>query len=294
VSSVAQLCLDPHYRTLEGFRILVEKEWMGFGHRFSHRSNLAAYLSGQQLRSYLSTVPGRRASGVFTQHFTFQVESTNSSHSRLSLTITTYGFLRTTACRAGSAPSYWTASWRGWNVCIAAVEDKRGSLASHHKSVDTGSDDEGVYPGGRLAGTNVGLNLGQSIFDYIEKQNARHNLTCSCLEVWHYYLGEELAHGPSYDLEVIQLDSQQEEEAEAADGILNKSMRTVVTKSYDDIERRVPDAFSHLLEEIHHLETELGHLPQKWKVLWDKLELPTTDSLTVFISDHHHACASLM
>lgn len=30
---------------------------------------------------------------------------------------------------------------------IAAVEDKRGSLASHHKSVDTGSDDEGVYPG---------------------------------------------------------------------------------------------------------------------------------------------------
>jgi hypothetical protein len=30
---------------------------------------------------------------------------------------------------------------------IAAAEDKRGSLASHHKSVDTGSDDEGVYPG---------------------------------------------------------------------------------------------------------------------------------------------------
>jgi myotubularin-related protein 5/13 len=50
---------------------------------------------------------------------------------------------------------------------------------------------------------------------------------------------------------------------------------------YDDVDRIVPDAFSHLLEEIHRLETELGHLPQKWKVLWDKLELPTTDSLTV-------------
>lgn len=24
----------------------------------------------------------------------------------------------------------------------------------------------------------------------------------------------------------------------------------------------------------------MGHLPQKWKVLWDKLELPTADSLT--------------
>lgn len=46
------------------------------------------------------------------------------------------------------------------------------------------------------------------------------------------------------------------------------------------ISRSVPDAFSHLLDEIHRLETELGHLPQKWKVLWDKLELPGTDSLT--------------
>jgi myotubularin-related protein 5/13 len=46
--------------------------------------------------------------------------------------------------------------------------------------------------------------------------------------VWQYYLGEQLAHGPNYDLEVIQLDSQQEEEAEAADGIVSKSARRVV------------------------------------------------------------------
>jgi len=36
------------------------------------------------------------------------------------------------------------------------------------------------------------------------------------------------------------------------------------------------------LDEIHKLETELGLLPQKWKVLWDKLEIPVTaDSLKV-------------
>ena len=34
VASLAQLCLDPFYRTIEGFRTLVEKEWVLAGHRY--------------------------------------------------------------------------------------------------------------------------------------------------------------------------------------------------------------------------------------------------------------------
>lgn len=53
VCSLAQIWLDPYFRTLEGLAVLIAKEWAAFGHRFCTR---AGFVRGQSLKKDASPI----------------------------------------------------------------------------------------------------------------------------------------------------------------------------------------------------------------------------------------------
>lgn len=62
------------------------------------------------------------------------------------------------------------------------------------------------------------------------------------LKVWDYFTTEDLAHGPSYDIEVAQKELSQNEETETLE-MLGNLTRRVVNGCYDNIMLQQPDYY---------------------------------------------------
>ena len=70
----------------------------------------------------------------------------------------------------------------------------------------------------------------------------------SNLVIWDYFILEDLAHGPSYDLEIVAEEMRMEEEAELADNPSAMAVRRIVNGCYDDVSHMQPEACVHLLQ----------------------------------------------
>uniref|UniRef100_A0A8C7SUM9 SET binding factor 1 n=1 Tax=Oncorhynchus mykiss TaxID=8022 RepID=A0A8C7SUM9_ONCMY len=244
VVSLVQLLSDPYYRTFDGFRLLVEKEWLSFGHRFSHRGaqTLASQSSG------FTPVFLQFLDCVHQIHLQFPMEFEFSQY-----------YLKFLA--------YHYVSNR-FRTFLLDSDYERIELGEPFLcSTDKGSMWD--YIDRLNKKTPIFFNY---MFSPEDEEVLRPYSFISNLKVWDFYTEETLSEGPSYDWELVQRGRQErlaEEVPDKPDTTTPKSQRRIVWPCYDSRSRVVPDAITKLLQS---LEAELGLPPEKWKDTWDKIK----------------------
>lgn len=251
VVSLVQLLSDPYYRTFDGFRLLVEKEWLSFGHRFSHRG---AQTLGSQSSGF-TPIFLQFLDCVHQIHLQFPMEFEFSQY-----------YLKFLAYH------YVSNRFRTF------------LLDSDYERIELGV----LY---EEKGERKNPQVCKSVWDYVDRLNKktpvfynymfspeddevlRPYTFISNLKVWDFYTEETLSEGPSYDWELRgRQERAAEETPEKPDTSGPKSQRHIVWPCYDNLTKVVPDAITKLLQDLQSLEAELGQATDKWKDTWDKIK----------------------
>ncbi|XP_018108307.1 myotubularin-related protein 5 isoform X3 [Xenopus laevis] len=248
VVSLVQLLSDPYYRTIEGFRLLVEKEWLSFGHRFSHRG---AHTAASQSNGF-TPVFLQFLDCVHQIHIQFPSEFEFSQYYLKFLAYHYVSnrfrtFLLDSDCERiekgvlyeekgdRRSPQVCRSVWE----CMERLHKKNPVFYNYMFSPEDG---EVLRPYSSIWG----------------------------LRVWDYYTHEALSEGPSYDWELLQ--GPRHEEPERNDSSAPQTKRKIIWPSYNSPARVEPDAITRLFEELHSLEMDLGQVPERWKDTWDKIK----------------------
>uniref|UniRef100_A0A8C9RGP9 SET binding factor 1 n=1 Tax=Scleropages formosus TaxID=113540 RepID=A0A8C9RGP9_SCLFO len=249
VVSLVQLLSDPYYRTFDGFRLLVEKEWLSFGHRFSHRG--AQTLASQN--SGFTPVFLQFLDCVHQIHLQFPMEF---EFSQYYLKFLAYHYV-SNRFRTFLLDSDYE------RIELGVMYEEKGEKKSQQvKSVWDYID--------RLnKKTPIFFNF---MFAPEDGEVLKPYSYISNLKVWDFYTEETLSEGPSYDWELVQGKQEQTEEGDRPDTAAPTSQRRIVWPCYDRRSKVVPDAITKLLQELQGLEMELGQVSEKWKDTWDKIK----------------------
>ena len=101
----------------------------------------------------------------------------------------------------------------------------------------------------------------------------------SNLEIWDYFIAENLYTGPTYDLELVSdfdmgtSNNEVAVDANIANDVDREDSQRCVTGCYGSTKDFPRDECSYLLNELSRLAEELDQSTQQWQSIWNKIDV---------------------
>ncbi|TPP56399.1 Myotubularin protein 13 [Fasciola gigantica] len=208
--ALAQIMLDPHYRTLAGFWALVEKEWLLFGHRFNQRLNQTVnskadpvspvflqFLDAvhQLLRQFPLSFEFNDFFLQFLAHHHISNRFHNFKYDNEAERVNAWLNVNEGLNRNFSAPACVT------NNAVSASSATTSVAGSEQDKLLQQYDQHSIWTYIQRQHDEWPVFFNFRYSQQMGEKTLRPATNLASLDIWQFYLSEDLATGPTYDLD---------------------------------------------------------------------------------------------